>query len=72
MNSLTLTVGAAAPRRLRDLFAELAGFAVLLAEAPARMALLQHYVALSDADLEARGMTRADIVARVYEGPIAG
>lgn len=66
MASLTTNILEQTPDRLRALGQGLLDLLVVIAEASPRYRLLQKYNALSDAQLAEMGMTRADVVTRVF------
>ncbi len=66
MTSLTTNTFAGSPGRLRNAMDGVMAFLVLLAEASPRYRLLQKYNALSDEQLAEMGISRADVVERVF------
>ncbi len=66
MASFTTNIFEGSPDRLRAAFDGFIGILVRMAEASPRYRLLQKYNALSDAQLAEMGMTRADVVERVF------
>ena len=66
MASLTTDIIEQGSGRLRAVFGGFMAFLVLLAEASPRYRLLEKYSAMSDAQLAEMGMSREDVVERVF------
>lgn len=68
MASLTTNILDAGPARLHAAFDGFIAILERIAKASPHYRMLQHYNSLSDAELAEMGMTRADVVERVF-GP---
>jgi len=66
MTSFTTNIRDFSPIKLRHIGEGIMGFLVRVAENSPKYRAIQHYNAMSDAELAELGMTRADVVHRIF------
>jgi uncharacterized protein YjiS (DUF1127 family) len=66
MTSFTTNIRDFAPTKLRPIGERIMGFLIRVAENSPNYRAIQHYNAMSDAELAELGMTRADVAHRIF------